>query len=73
MEFTSALRVTHEVRSCKINSHFLKETSNIEARNAITGLLRSNGTHPHWFKAGDGGFNEYPSGTISLNKLNTRL
>jgi len=46
---------------------------NIEARNAITGLLRSDGTHPHYCKAGDGGFNEYPSGTISLNKLNTRL
>jgi hypothetical protein len=73
MEFRSTLRVSHEVRCSKINSHFLKETSNIEARNAITGLLHSDGTHPHCCKAGDGGFNEYPSGTISLNKLNTRL
>jgi len=73
MEFRTTLRVSHEVRCCKINSHFVKETSNIEARNAITGLLRSDGTHPHCCKAGDGGFNEYPSGTISLNKLNTRL
>ena len=74
MGLRPTLGITHEIRYCKISSHFLKRKVGTPKHEMQLPDSSAAMEHTHTSASLEmGGFNEYPSGTISLNKLNTRL